>query len=296
MAALAALSTLSLAAAEPPTPARAQDTRPPPESLKVAMQHALRFAEQGASVLADEHSLQEVRVRPSASALSPGSDAGITIQKRVLDSEVALVHLGDKELWLLARDILRVDGKDLPDGERVRLPSVHPASTSEALRQFEGIARQGARFNIGGLERNVNIPTLALWLLTPAVSPRLEFRDAGKDRVDGRPSDVIRFRERRAPYLFVVSGAPAPVSGRLWVDRDLGAVVKTELSLPEPSVDRSPSRATVTVAYGLDPALSTWVPRTMTERYDSASSRQFVIVQSTYANFRMFRVGARIVQ
>ena len=61
-------------------------------------------------------------------------------------------------------------------------------------------------------------------------------------------------------------------------------------------MDWTPSRATVTVTYVLDPALSAWVPRTMSERYDSLSSRQFVIAQSTYTNFRMFRVASRIIK
>lgn len=276
--------------------AQPRSTRPLSAALNAAMQHAVTFAEQAASILADERTLQEVKVRPSGTSLSPGSNAGIRLEQRVLDSEVALVHVGGRDLWLLARDVLRVNGKDVPDADRIRLPSVHPASTPEALRQFEQVAQQGARFNIGGIERNVNTPTLALWLLTADVSPRLVFSNAGTARVDGRVCDVIAFRERSAPYLFVVAGAPAPVSGRLWVERGRAAVVKTELSLPEESMDWTPSRATVTVTYVLDPALSAWVPRTMSERYDSLSSRQFVIAQSTYTNFRMFRVASRIIK
>lgn len=272
-----------------------QATRPVAAALKVAMQHAAKFAEQAASILADERTLQEVKVRPSAMSLSPGSNAGIQIEQRVLDSEVALVHIGGRNLWLLARDVLRVNGEDVPDADRIRLPSLHPTSTPEALRQFEQVAQQGARFNIG-IERNVNTPTLALWLLTPDVSPRLVFSNAGTTQVDGRVCDVLAFRERNAPYLFVVAGSPAPVSGRLWVDRGRAAVVKTELSLPEESTEWTPSRATVTVTYTLDPTLSAWVPRTMSERYDSLSSRQFVVAQSTYANFRMFRVASRIIK
>lgn len=264
-------------------------------ALNVAMQHALRFADQAASILADERTLQEVKVRPSATSLSPGANAGIITEKRVLESEVALVQLGGQDLWLLARDVLRVNGKDVPEVDRIRLPSMHPTSTPDALRQFEKVAQQGARFNIGGIERNVNTPTLALWLLTPDISSRLVFSSAGTARVDGHVCDVIAFRERSTPYLFSVAADPAPVSGRFWVDRGRGAVVKTELSLPDESKD-SPSRATVTVTYGLDPTLSAWVPRTMSERYDSRSSRQFVLAQSTYENFRMFRVASRIVK
>jgi hypothetical protein len=270
--------------------------RPAPPFMKTAIQHALAFAAQGATLLADEHYVQEVKVRPSMGSMSPGSSAGITIERRVMDSEVALIHVVDGELWLLARDVLRVDGKAVPESDRIPLPSVHPGSTPEALRLFERIAQQGARFNIGAIPRTLNTPTLAMWLLTPAINPRLEFRKAGTDTLDGSACDVIAFRERTAPYLFVVAGEPTPISGRMWVDRRRGAVVKTELSLPGDSVDSSSARARLIVTYGLDPALSAWVPRTMTERYDSPASAQFVVTQSSYANFRQFTVGARIVK
>lgn len=276
--------------------ARAPRTTPSLAVLEVATQHAVKFAAQGASLLADEHTVQEVKVRPSASSLSPGSNAGILNEKRVLESEVALVHIGSNDLWLLARDIVRVNGKAVPDADRIRLPSMHPASTPEALRQFAQVAEQGARFNIGGIERNVNTPTLALWLLTPAIRPRLDFIADGTARVDGHVCDLLTFRERRAPYLFVVDGVPAPVSGRLWVDRGRGAVLRTELSLPDEAIDFTPSRATVRVTFTHDPTLSVWVPRSMSERYDSQSSRQFVVATSTYTNVRMFSVSARIIK
>ena len=278
------------------TTSRTTAARPVPAFMKTAIQHAVTFAAQGASLLADEHYVQEVKVRPSMGSMSPGSSAGIIVERRVLDSEVALIQVVDGELWLLARDVLRVDGRVVPDADRIPLPSVHPASTPEALRLFERIAQQGSRFNIGAIPRTLNTPTLAMWLLTPAINPRLEFKRAGTETLDGSVCDVIEFRERTAPYLFVVAGEPTPVSGRVWVDRRRGAVVKTELALPAESVDSSPSRARLIVTYGLDPALSVWVPRTMTERYDSRTSAQFVVTQSSYANFRQFTASGRIIK
>jgi hypothetical protein len=272
--------------------------RSTPAFMKTATQHAITFAAQSASLVADEHYVQEVKRRPSGTSISPGSSAGITVEKRVIESEVALIHVVDGELWLLARDVLRVDGKALPDADRVRLPSVHPGSTPEALRLFEQIAQQGSRFNIGAIPRTVNTPTLAMWLLTPAISPRFEFKRSGTDTVDGNACDVIQFRERAEPYLFVVADQPTPVGGHVWVERRRGAVIKTELFLPAESVEwnRSASRARLIVTYRLDAALSAWVPSTMTERYDSPTLKQFVITESTYANFRQFTTSGRIVK
>jgi len=285
--------------AKPASRANAEAVKPLPESLTAAKAHAARFAQEAATLLADEHYLQEVKTRPSSASLasmSRNSTAGITIERRVLDSEVALIHVIDGELWLLARDVQRVDGKPLPSAQRIPLPAVHPSSTPEALKKFQEIAAQGARFNIGAIERNLNVPTLALWLLTPAISDRLTFSTAGKDTVDGKPCEVIRFKEKREPYLFVADGEPKPVSGRVWVDPVQSAVLRTELILEGRSNARSTTRAQVTVSYARDPVLSAWVPTSMSERYDGDSTPGFVTGASTYTNYRQFSTGARIVK
>jgi hypothetical protein len=283
----------------PTSRANAETAKPLPAAITAAMKHAARFAQEAATLLADEHYLQEVKTRPSSASLasmSRSSTAGITVQRRALDSEVALIHVVDGELWLLARDVQRVDGKPLPPAQRIPLPTVHPSSTPEALKLFQEIAAQGARFNIGAIERNLNVPTLALWLLTPAISGRLTFSADGKDTVDGKACEVIRFKERSEPYLFVADGKPKPVNGRFWIDPIQSAVVRTELILEGRSNARSTTRAQVTVSYRLDPALSAWVPQTMIERYDGDSTPGFVTGTSTYSNYRQFSVGARIVK
>jgi hypothetical protein len=61
-------------------------------------------------------------------------------------------------------------------------------------------------------------------------------------------------------------------------------------------VERSTSRARLIVTYVRDAALSAWVPRTMTERYDSPTLKQFVVTESTYANYRQFTTSGRIVK
>lgn len=285
--------------AGPATTEKAQPARPLPPVVVAAMRHAAVFAAQAATLLADEHYVQEVKTRPSSASLasmSRTSTAGITIEKRVLDSEVALIHVVDGELWLLARDIQRVNGKPLPDGQRIPLPALHPTSTPDALKKFQEIAAQGARFNIGAIERNLNVPTLALWLLTPAIGQRLAFVAAEHDTVNGKQCDVIGFREVGEPYLFVADGQPKPVSGRFWIDRAQSAVVKTELILEGRSSARSTTRAQVTVSYALDLALQAWVPMSMIERYDGDTTPGFVTGTSTYSNYRQFSVSTRIVK
>src|SRR6185369_10022573 len=118
-----------------------------------ASRHAADFAERARTLLADEHNVQEIKQWPSlASTAGRPSMSGMTIAKRILDSEVALVNMMNGELWLMARDIIRVDGKPVPDGKRVPLPAPRPRSEGEAVSEFKRIAGQGARFNIGEIQ------------------------------------------------------------------------------------------------------------------------------------------------
>lgn len=285
--------------AQPASRTNAAVVKPLPVAVTAAMAHAARFSQLAAMLLADEHYLQEVKTRPSSASLasmSRTSTAGITIERRVLDSEVALIHVIEGELWLLARDVQRVDGKPLSEAQRIPLPAVHPSSTPDALKKFREIAAQGARFNIGAISRDLNVPTLALWLLTPTIRPRLAFSEAGKETINGTLCDVIRFKEKAEPYLFDADGEPTPVSGRFWIDRARSAVVKTELVLEGRSSNRATSRAQVTVSYAFDQALSAWVPQTMIERYDGSGTPAFVTGTSTYTNYRQFATSARILK
>jgi len=90
-------------------------------------------------------------------------------------SGMALVQLSD-DIWLMARRALTVDGKHVA----VESPRLDLArSEQEALARLRNLAQEGASWNIGGVRRNINPPTLALWFLTPAVVDRFRFESAG---------------------------------------------------------------------------------------------------------------------
>ena len=137
----------------------------------------------------------------------PGQSFGRLKQQRVMDSEVALVQLSD-DIWFMARRALTVDGKNVSN-ESPRLEIA--GSEQEALLRLANLAREGASWNIGGIRRTINSPTLALWFLTPTVVDRFTFESAGTERVGGSPdARVVRFRETARGALLQVNGAPAP--------------------------------------------------------------------------------------
>jgi hypothetical protein len=267
-----------------------------------ASSRVVRFSEGASFLVASEDYTQEVKSRAGSFNLPPTATAGITIEKRRLESEVALVQLVDREVWLLARDVVYVDGKPVPDSQRQRIPSAKSPSTDAAVRDFEAIAQAGARFNIGPIQRNLSVPTLALWFLTPKMKQQFQFDHVGREKVEGVDCDVIRFKELGKGML-QVDGNPVPASGRYWVASGTGDVVKTELLLARTwsggrttSDTSSGGRARIVVTYRFEQPVDSWVPAEMEEFYAGVGGRlaEWVVGKAKYSDYRRFGVETRI--
>jgi hypothetical protein len=262
------------------------------------------FVSDAAVLLAKERYVQAVGVTTGAYSRMPGY-AGATTERRTLESEVALVHLTD-QVWLIARDVVTLDGRSLPPSQRLPLTTQRPASLEAAIAAFREIARQGARFNIGGIRRDLNVPTLALWFLSDALRERFVYEPAGTDTIDGLACQIVAYTERARPWLLRADGRPVPVRGRVWIAA-AGAVLKTELTLddsrPESAINRSSAfaepetgggRAVIAVDYGFSEAVHAWVPREMRERYDHPGGVA-ITGRAEYGEYRRFTVDSRIV-
>ena len=197
-----------------------QEAPPLPDIVRRAADHVRAFTAAAAVLVADEHYVQQVKARTTSTSISPGGAIGVTVEQRVLDSEVALVQVLDRQLWMIARDVLKVDNHALPDSERVPLSTYHPASMADALTYFQQLATNSARFNIGRVTRNLNVPTLALWFLSEPVQGRFRTHRAAKKTskagaagsssiANGR--DPISSTPRDVPFPFVAgSGSRTP--------------------------------------------------------------------------------------
>jgi hypothetical protein len=272
------------------------------ELVNRASSRVVRFSQAASFLVANEDYTQEVKSRAGSFNLPPTATTGITIEKRRLESEVALVQLIDREVWLLARDVVYVDGKPVPESQRKRIPSAASSSAEAAIREFEAIAQAGARFNIGPIHRNLSVPTLALWFLTPKMKEQFEFDHAGREKVDGVDCDVVRFKEIGKGML-QVDGNPSPANGRYWMASGTGDVVKTELLLVKvwpggrtASDGVSGGRARIVVTYRFEQAVDSWVPAEMDELYSGAGGRlaEWVVGRATYSDYRRFGVETRI--
>lgn len=237
-----------------------------------------RFFNEFGSVVSEERYEQRVRRAPSSNTTSSRSRP----QDTVLVSDFLLVQITG-EGWVPFRDVFERDGSKVRDRED-RLANLFLKGVGRStFDQARKIMDEGARYNIGAIERNINAPTLALSFLTPLHRYRFSFSVAGRD--DG--GTVLEFKETARPtYIATTGGRDLPVSGRIWVDETTGAVRKTQLDAVDSSV-----AAHITVTYRRDDALGLWVPARMDERYLGAGGTSQVTGTATYSRFRRFQVS-----
>ena len=114
---------------------------------------------------------------------TPGSEP----VRRVLQSEFVLVGVSDRAEWVGFRDVFTVDGQRVRDRED-RLQQLILQRDPRLLERARVIADESARYNLGRIQRNVNVRTAALFFLHPANRQRFDLARAY--RGDGRRDAV----------------------------------------------------------------------------------------------------------
>lgn len=235
------------------------------------------------SVVAEERYEQTLRRVLGSNTTSVQRGGGGPTQT-VLVSDFLLVQVPG-EGWLPFRDVFERDGKQVRDRQE-RLAALFLKGTSRsAFDQARAIMDEGARYNIGNVARNINMPTLPLPFLTASHRTRFSFK-AGK-REENDPGAVIEFKETGRPtFISTTGGRDLPVSGRFWVDERDGTILRTELHAVDTGVE-----AHITVTYEPDAGTGLRVPVRMEERYRRSRDPMEVRGVATYSRFRRFQVN-----
>jgi hypothetical protein len=201
-------------------------------------------------------------------------------QQRHLKSDLLLVRAPAGDRWIEFRDVFEVDGKPVRDrAERLAKLFLQPSASTQ--QQIDDIAAASARYNIGGINRNVNLPVLALTILEPRNRPWFSFKG---NRKSGGMFEVA-YREERSGTLIRTGGdRPMPSRGRFVVDSDSGRVLSSQLLLEDGSLT-----AEINVTYTPDAALGMMVPREMREEY-TLSDGSKIHGKATYTKFRRYQV------
>jgi hypothetical protein len=181
-------------------------------------QYVASYGEKAAVVVASE--------KYSQSVLVEGADMG---RPRDLIAEFAIVRVSGGG-WTGFRDVIEVAGKPVQDRKDrlVKLLTDQSGDASELLR----IANESARFNVGPITRNFNVPTAALFFFMPADHPRFAFTRKGARKIDGVETWEIEYRETGRPTLIRTrAGKDVPIEGALWVKPEDGTVVRTRFKM-----------------------------------------------------------------
>ena len=240
--------------------------------LDRATTFAERFFRNFSSVVAEERYEQRIRV--------PAGNRTDRPLRTVLVSDFLMVDIPG-EGWFPFRDVFERDGKQIRDRQD-RLVDLFLTKDRKGLEQARAISNESTRYNIGGIQRTVNVPTLTIAFLT------LEHRSRFAFKVDAREGTrlVISYEEKGRPTIVRgMADANLPVRGRFWFDEGNQAVVRTELRATDSLMD-----SRVTVSYEHDPALNLWVPTHMEELYRRSLNRVEVSGNATYSKFRRFQV------
>lgn len=281
----------------------AQPRPVPPVSLVLsrAASYVERFADRFAGVVVAEAYTQHVMPAlnrfggpPTNVPQRRGAYSGPL--QRSLKSDLLLVRPVGTDAWMQFRDVTEVDGRRLRDrNDRLARLFLEPStSTAEQARK---IMAESARYNIGDIERNINLPVLALAVLSRSMQPGFQFGlgepvDAAPLPKSGAftvPADalVLWFRETQTRTMVVSpQGRNLPSSGRFWLDPLTSRVRMTEIG-----IDDQWLKASIFVAYGEVEGFDLPVPVEMHERFENKLNGTRVEGTATYSNFRQFNVA-----
>ena len=256
-------------------------------------------------------SLDEVMRRVSAYVDGYGEKASIIVaterytqeahgtakepEQREIVSDIAIVRIAALRTWQGFRDVIEVDGVRVTDRDD-RLSAVLMASEGR-LDEARRLSDESARYNIGSIQRNFNVPTSTLFFFGSENRGRFKF-SAKTVEPDG--AWEIAFRETERPtFIRTPEGRSIYSEGTIWVSPSDGVIVRTRLKvdLPARGDDRHRSGAgTVDVTFHHVDGFDMWLPGSMTETFESRGrgGRQRVEGRATYDNYRRFETTVRI--
>jgi len=283
-----ALSRALVAQASPPRPALH-------DVLERAAGYVRDFQRQLSGVVAEERYVQEVKyILPSYALGAMPRSSGAQDVRRVLMSDLLLVKPAGADRWIQFRDVFEVDGKAVHDRSE-RLVKLFLEPTGSSARQAEQIVTESARYNIGSVQRTINVPVLALLILDAANQRRFHFERSQdrKSKLSGEPKSpgdsdlwVIEYDEVRSGTLIrTTNDRDLPSRGRFWIEAATGRVIASELVANDPFL-----RGTIDVTYQIEPSLALSVPVEMRERYELRKDGSKVEGTATYTKFRQFQV------
>jgi hypothetical protein len=269
--------------------------------LARAADYAHRFEHSMSTVVLEERYVQVIKnwTRPPkapdqpnltwADDLSKVQPNVIVKRRRQLKSDMLLVQLPDQR-WTAFRDTFEVNGRLQPNrGDRLR--SLFLQQTDDSRRQLRRINQASADWNLGDFYREVNLPTVGLFIFLARNQRRFAFQAGEVVTGAGAPCRVITFKETSTPTLVQsLRGRNVPLSGSACID-EAGVVSSTRLEFDS----RHTTRGLLEVTYRPHERVDVLVPDRMWDWYlltefNETGQPTYVEGMATYSNLRQFSV------
>lgn len=254
---------------------------------------AERFGQVLQGVVARESYVQTIRPWTGTPPARPAE--GTALETRHLLSSLLLVH-DPATPWQLHRDVLAVD--DVAVGNRQdHLARLFADPLVDARTRLRRVTEDSARYNLGHITRNINVPTFPLIILHPTHRERFRFSDRGRMREDGVDVRLVAVREKGRPR--VVQGdrfRDVELQGLLAVDEETGELVRASVKPRAGDL-----RSLLEVTFGRVPGMPVRVPVRLWEWYwvhDVPERDRYVEGAATYDDFRRYTtdVSAPVVK
>jgi hypothetical protein len=209
-----------------------------------------------------------------------------------MKSDLLMVKPIGSRRYLAFRDVFEVDKREIRDRED-RLMKLFVEPSASTASQVQAIMNESARFNIGRVYRNINLPPFALLFLDPDTQRGFKFTTTNSRRVELSMSSpapaaamVVAYEETAHPTIIQNRERGDMFShGRLWIEPASGRVLMTELL-----ADDSDVSACIEVLYRDEPGIGPPVPVEMRERYIRRRDGSRTEGVATYSRFRQFQV------
>jgi hypothetical protein len=212
----------------------------------------------------------------------------VDMVRRHTRSDFLMVTAPGVSGWMPFRDVFEVDGKKVRDREdRLHKLFLEAPDAASAVRDARRLSDESARFNLGSVDRTINVPTLALLFLTGDRVGGVNFARGPEESVDGIRTWRVPFEEWASPTLVrTTTNADLPATGVFWIDPLTGRLLRTLLRTASTDL-----RTEISVVYRRNDTIGFWMPAEMQENYENyASGRERVTGHAVYSNFRRFQV------
>jgi hypothetical protein len=210
------------------------------------------------------------------------------MQRRSL-SDFLIIQVGME--WAALRKVNRIDGLKVKE-TAPKFEDAFEDSPEANARRLQDMKKESTEYNLGDVQREINLPTFALKVLRKANQSHFSFERSGTAKIEGVQTWKIRFREEGGGGSLVVGakGERLVSYGTMWIEPDTGRVLQTEFEVENPYT-RFPVKGRTTVTYGAGKKVEILVPAMMIEHYES--TYHTVDCRADYSNFRPFEVDVK---